>query len=64
MQQQEHHMNEDRMKGAATNVKGRIKEGAGKMAGDEKMKNEGMMDQAKGKIQNAIGGMKDALKGK
>ncbi len=32
--------------------------------GDEKLKNEGTMDKAKGKVQNAVGGIKDTLKGK
>ena len=34
------------------------------LTGDEKLKNEGIADQVKGKVQNAIGSVKDALKGK
>jgi uncharacterized protein YjbJ (UPF0337 family) len=56
-------MDKDRVKGSATNLGGKIKEGAGKLIGDEKLKQEGKADQAKGKVQNAIGGIKDTLKG-
>ena len=57
-------MDKNRVKGSATNVGGKVKETAGKVTGDRKMKGEGVMDQVKGKIQNAFGGIKDALKGK
>jgi uncharacterized protein YjbJ (UPF0337 family) len=57
-------VDKDRVEGSATNLGGKVKEGAGKGTGDEKLKNEGLADQAKGKIQNAVGGVKDALKGK
>jgi uncharacterized protein YjbJ (UPF0337 family) len=55
-------MDKDRVKGSATNIGGKAKEAAGDLTGDSKMKSEGKMDQAKGKVQNAIGGTKDALK--
>ena len=57
-------MDKDRAKGSATNVGGKVKEGAVKLTGDEKLKGEGKLDQAKGKVQNAVGGIKDAIKGK
>jgi len=57
-------MDKDRAKGSATNLGGKVKEGAGKVTGDEKLQGEGKLDQAKGKGQNALGGLKDALKGK
>jgi len=57
-------MDKDRVKGSATNVGGKVKEGAGKVTGDEKLKSEGVLDQAKGKVQNVVGGIKDAIKGK
>ena len=57
-------MDKDRAKGSATNLGGNVKEGAGKLTGDEKLKGEGKLDQAKGKVQNAVGGIKDAIKGK
>jgi uncharacterized protein YjbJ (UPF0337 family) len=57
-------MNEDRMKGSMKEAKGNIKEAAGKATGDEKLKREGQADQVEGKIQNTVGGIKDALKHK
>ncbi|HEY1225044.1 MAG TPA: CsbD family protein [Brevundimonas sp.] len=54
----------DRIEGAATNMGGKIKEAAGKLTGDEKLKAEGRADQVKGKVQNAVGGMKDTLRDK
>ena len=54
----------DRIEGAATNMGGKIKEAAGKLTGDEKLKAEGRADQVKGKVENAVGGMKDALRDK
>lgn len=53
----------DRIEGAAKNIGGKIKEAAGKLTGDEKLKAEGRADQVAGKVQNAVGGVKDALKG-
>ncbi len=43
---------------------GRAKEAAGDLRGDSKLQSEGEMDQGKGKVQNATGGIKDAVKGK
>ena len=57
-------MDKDRTKGSATNMGGKVKEGAGKLTGDQKLQTEGKGDQAKGKVRNAVGGIKDALKGK
>ena len=55
-------MDDDRVKGAAQNVKGKIKEGLGHAVGDEKLKAEGRADQVAGKIRNAVGGVKDAIR--
>jgi uncharacterized protein YjbJ (UPF0337 family) len=57
-------MDKDRVKGSATNMGGKAKEAAGNLTSDSKLKSEGKMDQAKGKVQNAVGGIKDAIKGK
>jgi uncharacterized protein YjbJ (UPF0337 family) len=57
-------MDNDRVKGSATNIGGKAKEAAGNLTGDTKLQGEGKADQAKGKLQNAVGGIKDALKGK
>ena len=52
----------DRIEGAARTMGGRAREAAGKMTGDEKLKAEGRAEQAKGKVQNAVGGIKDTLR--
>lgn len=52
-------IDEDRTEGSAKQMGGKIKEGAGKLFGDAKMKHEGQADQAEGKIQNAWGSLKD-----
>jgi uncharacterized protein YjbJ (UPF0337 family) len=54
----------DRIEGSAKQVKGTIKETVGKVVGDAKLQSEGKADKIEGKIQNAVGGLKDALKGK
>jgi uncharacterized protein YjbJ (UPF0337 family) len=55
-------MDKDRIAGAAKQAKGAIKEAAGKALGDAKLVADGKGDRVEGKIQNAIGGLKDALK--
>lgn len=55
-------MDDDRVKGAAQNVKGKIKEGLGKAVGDSKLESEGKADRAAGKVQNAVGGIKDSVR--
>ena len=57
-------MDKDRIEGAAEQAKGKVKEFAGKVTGDSKLEGEGKADQVDGKIQNAIGGIKDTLRGK
>lgn len=52
-------IDDDRTEGSAKQVGGEMKEGAGKLLGDEKMKREGEADQAEGKLQNAWGSAKD-----
>ena len=54
----------DRIEGAAKNIGGKIKETAGKVTGDEKLKAEGRADQVEGKVQNTVGGIKDTLRDK
>jgi uncharacterized protein YjbJ (UPF0337 family) len=55
-------MDKDRAKGSAHQAKGAIKEGIGKMTGDAKLEGEGKAEKAAGKIQNAVGGVKDAAR--
>jgi uncharacterized protein YjbJ (UPF0337 family) len=52
-------MDKDRVEGSAKNIKGKIKEGVGKVTGDTKTEAEGKADQAEGKVQNTVGGIKD-----
>lgn len=53
---------QDRIEGAAKNIGGKLKEAAGKVTGDEKLKAEGRADQVEGKVQNTVGGIKDAVR--
>jgi uncharacterized protein YjbJ (UPF0337 family) len=55
-------MDKDRIVGAAHEVKGSVKEAAGKAVGDAKLQSDGNAEKTAGKIQNAIGGVKDALR--
>jgi len=57
-------VDKDRVEGSATNLGGKVKEGLGKLTGDSKTESEGKKDQVKGKVQNTVGGIKDAIKGK
>ncbi len=57
-------MDKDRIAGAAKQAEGAIKEAAGKLMGDQKLQAEGKADKTAGKIQNAVGGVKDTLRGK
>lgn len=54
---------QDRIDGAAKTMGGKVKEAAGNLTGDEKLKAEGKADQVSGKVQNAVGGLKDTLRG-
>ena len=54
----------DRVEGAAKHMGGKAKEAAGNLTGDEKLKAEGKADQFTGKVQNTVGGVKDALRDK
>jgi uncharacterized protein YjbJ (UPF0337 family) len=55
-------MDDDRVKGAARNVGGKVKEGIGRAVGDEKLKREGQADQVTGKVENTVGGLKDEVR--
>jgi uncharacterized protein YjbJ (UPF0337 family) len=57
-------MDKDRIKGSAEQAKGAVKEAAGKVFGDKKLETEGKADKVAGKVQNAVGGLKDAVRGK
>ena len=51
-------MNKDQVKGRVETAKGDIKEAAGKMVGNERLKAEGRAEQAAGKVQSTVGDVK------
>jgi uncharacterized protein YjbJ (UPF0337 family) len=55
-------MDKDRIDGSAKQAGGAIKEAAGKALGDKKMETEGAAKKAEGKVQNAVGGLKDKVR--
>ena len=57
-------MDRNRIKGSAEQAKGKVKEVAGKVTGDKKLSAEGKADKVSGKIRSAVGGLKDAVRGK
>jgi uncharacterized protein YjbJ (UPF0337 family) len=57
-------MDKDRVAGSAKQVKGTVKEAAGKTVGDAKLQADGKADKIEGRVQNAVGGLKDVLKKK
>jgi uncharacterized protein YjbJ (UPF0337 family) len=56
-------MDKDRVEGSAHQAKGKVKEFAGKVLGDAKLEGEGKAEKTAGKVQNAVGGIKDAVRG-
>lgn len=52
----------NRIEGAWDKTKGAVKEGIGKLTGDEKLQAEGMADKAKGKVESTVGGVADAVR--
>jgi uncharacterized protein YjbJ (UPF0337 family) len=55
-------MNKGHVKGAADHAKGAVKEGVGKATGNERLREEGQFDKAKGDLHKAAGDVKDAVK--
>ncbi len=55
-------MDKNRIEGAAHQAKGAVKEGIGKVTGDAKLETEGNAEKNTGKIQNTVGGLKDAAR--
>ena len=49
--------------GSMDDAKGRAKEAAGDLTGDEDLKSEGKVDRASGKLKDAVGGIADKAKG-
>ncbi len=52
----------DRVEGSGKKLGGSVKEGLGNLTGDEKLKAEGHADKTAGGLQNAVGGVKDAVR--
>ena len=57
-------MGEARLKGSVKKVGGNVKEDAGNLTRSQTLKREGVFDQIKRKVQNALGGIKGAIKRK
>lgn len=55
-------MNRDRIAGSAKQTLGNLKVVAGKALGDSKLVASGQAEKIEGRIQSAVGGLKDALK--
>ena len=55
-------VDKDRIAGSAKVIKGSVKEAIGKVTGDAKLETEGKADKVEGNVQNAIGGVKDAVR--
>ncbi|GAA2155043.1 hypothetical protein GCM10009760_54620 [Kitasatospora kazusensis] len=52
----------DKIENTGEKIKGAVKEGAGKVTGNERLKAEGKADKAKGDVKQAGEHVKDALK--
>jgi uncharacterized protein YjbJ (UPF0337 family) len=55
-------MNKDQVKGRIEEAKGKVKEVAGKAVGNEKLENEGTVQKIGGKVQAAVGDLKEDVK--
>ena len=52
----------DKVKGVANEAGGNIKQGVGKVTGNDKLRAEGVGQEKKGEVQKAVGDIKDAVK--
>ena len=55
-------MHKDQIEGAAKDAKGSMKEGVGKAIGNDRMAAEGAGERVQGKVQKAVGSVKDAAR--
>jgi len=55
-------VNKDQVDGLAKQVKGSVKQAAGKATGNRRTQAEGMADKVAGKVQKAYGDVKDKVK--
>jgi uncharacterized protein YjbJ (UPF0337 family) len=51
----------DKIRGTFEETKGDVKQGVGDLTGDDRLKGEGALDEAKGKAQNLLGDLKDKV---
>ncbi len=49
--------------GSIDEAKGRVKEAAGSLTGDDSLKNEGKVDRASGSVKDKVGDAADKVKG-
>ncbi|XUY26301.1 CsbD family protein [Agrobacterium sp. rho-8.1] len=56
-------MDKNRIEGAAKELKGTIKEAAGKLTGNKKLEAEGRGEKIAGEVQSTVGKGVDAVKG-
>ena len=57
-------MNKDQVKGRIEQTTGKVKEAAGKLVGNDRLRTEGAADQVKGKVQAGYGDAKENVKDK
>ena len=55
-------MNKDRVVGTAKEIKGSVKVAVGEAVDDAKLVTEGQAEKVEGKVQKAVGVLKDALR--
>jgi uncharacterized protein YjbJ (UPF0337 family) len=55
-------VDKDRIAGSAKVIEGAVKEAIGKATGDAKLETEGKADKVEGKVQNAVGGVRDTVR--
>ncbi len=55
-------VDQSRVDGAVDQAKGAVKDGVGKLVGDQKMQAEGKADKVAGKTESAVGGAKDTVR--
>lgn len=53
----------DRIENSGQEAKGNVKQGLGEATDNDRLKNEGRADEAKGKVKNAVEDVKDAFTG-
>lgn len=55
-------MHKDEIKGAAKDMKGSMKEAAGKATGDRELEARGIAEKTAGKVEKGVGNLKDAAR--